>query len=106
MILGWCFIGFRTAEQAKRALQEMNGTSVSGRKLDIRPKENKQQQQRHVEEPREPVPDKVTEERRLFVYGLSPEMDEAFVRREFGRYGVVKEVYIKRTPENVSKCNV
>lgn len=119
--IGWCFIGFRTIEQAKTAIAEVNHKIVAGRPLDVKQKENRYPRDRQHDDMRDRDRDRerdhdrhvdtrggggdrrTVEDRRLFVYGLLPEMDEDFIRQQFGKCGVVKEVFMKKTPENLNK---
>lgn len=90
---GFGFIQFDTPEGAEKAIENVNGMVIEGRKVFVGPFQKKQER----------GSDGTSKFTNIFVKNLAPETDEAALKALFDAYGPTTSVAIMRAEDGASK---
>lgn len=103
---GFAFVNFSSPENAKRAVDEMNGKEINGKPITVNPAQKKSVREAELRNRYEALRNERMQKYQgvnLYVKNLSDDIDDDRLRQEFAPYGTITSYKIMRDDKGFSK---
>jgi polyadenylate-binding protein len=100
--LGFGFVNYSNPDDARKAVETMNGADVKGKKLFVSRAQKKAERQEQLKRQFEERKQRLAESN-VFVKNLDESVDDAKLREQFQAYGEIVSVKVMRDEKGVSK---